>query len=231
MAACSTYQQTLFKPTGTENETDLITLNVTSSMRPAFTITLSKSSALRDIHLEVSIKTSLSRSFFKLSTETKPLPDNLSPITQFSITNGTTIYLTVNIQSGIMRSEVNQLTAAQKGVRSHVFQMKPEEISEFFAAKQSVQIRLPFPGGLTGTLKFKLDQPLSDDPDFFAPALERVFDRKGICKVQDMYKTSASSFKGKFRGDLPPEVFNSKGVPGKSVDTLVCILDNLIKNV
>ena len=210
---------------------DLINLHVVSSMRPAFDITLSKSSALRDIHLQISVQTSLSRSFFKLSTETKPMPDDLTPISELGIENGHKIYLNVNIESGILKNKVKKLTIAQKAIRAYVYQMKAEEIKKFFSAEHTVFIRLTLPNGLGGRLKFKLDKPLNEDPKFYAPALEQVFVRGQTGRIRGLRQTGESSFKGMYHGDLPPEVFDSKCIPGKTVDTIVSILDNLISTV
>ena len=225
MAACCTPTSEI------NNESEMVTLFIVSSMRASFTIQMPELSAARDIHLEISRKTSLSRSFFKLATDSKELPDNLSPMADFGVQHGTKIYLNVSVESGILRNKVTKLNSAQKTIRQHVYQMKPEEVSAFFDAEHTVYIRLMLPTGIIGRLKFRLDRPLSSDPDFYATALERVFDKGQSGRIHSLHKTSTSNYKGKFHGDLSPDVFNSRGVPGRTVDTLVCILDNLLSMV
>ncbi len=63
----------------TQQPTDLITLSVVCVLRMPFTVKVPKSGGtLRDIYLVVLMVTSLSKSSFKLNTESKQLPDRES---------------------------------------------------------------------------------------------------------------------------------------------------------
>ncbi len=79
-----------------------------------------------------------------------------------------------------------------------------------------------------GGLNFSLDDPFNQDPEYYAESLERVFDFGRTHFFHSLSKIGNKGFRGKFNGDLPPDVFNSRGVPGRTVDTLISILEGLL---
>lgn len=212
----------------THFQSNTINFTVVCTVGESFTISLPKESAMRDIYIEVSIKTSLSKTFFKLSTEQpQKLPDNLSPIEEFKLINGSKLYMSVNIQSGIM-SEFESMSPARRAIRSYVMAMSPAEVKDFFNATHRLCIKIPVSPVSTGTLKFSLDEPMNTEPEFYAESLERMYDIGKTHYIHSLTKTGEKSVKGKFDGDLAVDVFNSKGVPGRSVDTLISILESLL---
>ena len=228
---CSSLKKN-FTPVAENLTSNTISILIISSMKKPFTINVPPTCSIRDIYLEISLVTSLSRTFFSLSTkDSKALPDKISPISEFEISNGTKIYLSVNIQSGLLKTKIAKMSAAQKSIRAYVFAMKPEQVRDFFNAEYQVEIKLKLPSAQMGRLRFKLDRPLSQDPDHYTRALERLFDFGQTNELKNVSKTSNTSYTGQFHGDLPPDVFSSSGVPARTVDTVVAVLDNLIRMV
>ena len=155
-----------------QQSSELLSLPVVCSLRETFTVKVHTNATLRDIYLEVSMETSLSKSFFKLNTEHKQLPDSLLLLSEYDVRNGTKIYLNVHIQSGLI-GNIDNLTPARRAIRSYVFNMCPQDVKDFFEAKHTVCVKIPVGRNAIGSLKFSLDQPLNQDPEYHAKSLER----------------------------------------------------------
>ena len=227
-------------PTKSELEKDLsmpaasaaqmMTLNIVCNMRDLFSVTVPLDSSVRDLHIEVSAKTSLSRSFFKLMHKYQILTDNFRLLSEFDIRDGSKITLNVSIQSGVASIENSSISPAQKAIRAHILKMKPQEVDDFFEAKHGLSIKVPIHNSF-GTLKFKLDEPMPTDADFYQESWARVRNMTQVKELHSVREVSSNWWQGKFYGDLVPEVFNSKGVPGKTVDTIISILDSLLSSL
>ncbi len=106
-----------------QQPTDLITLSVVCVLRKPLTVkVLESGGTLRDIYLEVSMVTSLSKSSFKLNTESEQLPDRLFVHSAYGIRNGTKIYLSVGL---LCDQGLENLTPARRTIRRHVYSMRP----------------------------------------------------------------------------------------------------------
>ena len=206
------------------------TLTIICPLKAPFSIELPKKSTLRDLHIEVSARLSFSRSIFKLATKTsKNIPDNLTFFSEFGLKNGDKVYLNVNIQSGF-KFNLAKCSPARKAVRRHVLAMTPEQVRDFFEAKHVIAIQVPYGGGI-GTLSFHLEEPLSQDPAFYHGNLLRMFHVGQTRLLHSILMLDEGSFKGKYNGDLNAADFTSKGVPAKTVDTLITILEGFLKTV
>ena len=154
---------------------ELISLPVVCSIRGTFTVKAPSNATLRDIYLEVSMETSQSKSVFKLNTEHKQLPDILLLLPEYDVKNGTKIYLNVHIQSGLI-GNIDNLTPARQATRSYVFEMCPQDVKDFFEAKHTVCVKIPVGRNAIGSLKFSLDEPLNQEPEFYAESPEQISD-------------------------------------------------------
>ena len=210
--------------------TETMTLNIVCNMRELFSVHLPSDASVRDLYIEVSAKTSLSKSFFKLLHNYQILADNFRLLSELHIQNGFRIILHVIIQSGANIINGSDLSPARKAIRNYVFQMTPQQVDDFFEARQGLCIKVPLTNSV-GTLKFHLDEPMPQNADFYIEAMERLNDLGQICHLHSVQEMSNNWWQGKFHGDLVPEVFNSKGVPGKTVDTIISILDGLLKSL
>ncbi len=45
--------------------------------------------------------------------------------------------------------------------------MYPQDVNDLFEAKHSVCVNIPVESNVVGTLKFSLDEPLSQDPEVY----------------------------------------------------------------
>ena len=214
----------------TSSTTDLMTLHLVCNMRDLFSVTLPYDSSVRDLYIEVSARTALSKTFFKLIHNYQVLTDNFRLLSELSIRNESKVKLNVNIQSGVNSLENSNLTPARKAIRDYVLRMTPKQVNDFFDAKHGLCIKVPL-NDAVGILKFKLDEPMPQNADFYDEAWQRVKDMGQICQLHSVEEVSSNWWQGKFHGDLVPEVFNSKGVPGKTVDTIISIMDGLLKSI
>ena len=173
------------------------------------------------------METSLSKISFKLNTEHRQLPDSMLLLPEYDAKNGTNIYLNVHIQSGL-GGNIDNLTPARLAIGSYVFNMCPQDMKDFFEAKHTLCVKIPVGRNATGSLKFRLDEPLNQDPEYYAESLERVFHFGQTQFFHSLTKISNKGFREKFDGDLAPDVFNSPGVPGRTVRTLISNLEGLL---
>ncbi len=126
---------------------------------------------------------------------------------------------------------LNSLTPERRPIRSFVYTiMQPQNLTKSFDGEIAMFIRmLAFATNpLFGSIKFQLDKPLSQYPRFYLKSLNRVVD----LKLQKRFNHSLSDishqkFECKYQSDLPDDFFNSRGVPGKTVETLVSLLEGL----
>ena len=152
-------------------------------MRETFTVHLTGYSfTTRDVYLEVSATTSISRTLFQLYFSGTKLPDTIMDLKDFDINNHATIVLHLNVQSGEVNSNFAQLSPARLAVRKYAFSMGPEEVRSFFRAESILRFKIPvahtFGIGVSKKVlvMFQLDTPLSDDPDFYNETFERMSD-------------------------------------------------------
>ena len=214
----------------TSSARDMMTLHLICNMRDLLSVTVPTDSSVRDLHIEVSAKTSLSRAFFKLIHRYQILTDNVRLLSEFKIVDGSKIILNVNVKSGMASIENMQLSPARKAIRDYVLKMTPTQVNDFFDAKHGLCIKVPVRDSY-GTLKFKLDEPMPTNADFYTEAWQRVEDMGQISQFHSVTQVTSNRWQGKFYGDLVPEVFNSKGVPGKTVDTIISIMDGILNSM
>ena len=182
---------------------------------------------LRDIFLEVSIQLSISCNFFQLFYSGKKLANSLIDVTEVGIqTTGSTVFLQPNVRSGDFSSNFSELSPARQAIRTYAFGLNSETVKEFFNGVATLYIRIPV-GSTFGTLTLQMNEPLSDDPEFYMQTFERIADTGESQRVHSL-KKDLKTYQGKFNGDISAELFNSRGTPGRGVDTVVCILDNLL---
>ena len=205
-----------------------ITLNVKCYMRDQLTIEIDTASTTRDIYLQVSAKTSISRTLFQLFFCGDKLPDTIVEIDNYNIKHGAMVLLHPHVQSGLFGANFVQLSPARQAVRKYAYGLNPDSVESFFRAETTLRIRIPV-AHIYGILKFKLDTPLSDDPQFYIANFERRADLGETQIVHSMTNPADLTYSGKFNGDLAPDLFNSRRTPGRTVDTITCMLDNLLK--
>ena len=156
------------------SEGEQLTLHIKSATRQIFTVHLvGHRITSRDVYIEVSKMTSVSKLRFDLYFANSKLPDTLVALTEFDITNGATFILHVKIQSGNLYPHFTKLPKSRQAVRKHVYAMSPNQIKKFFAAQLTIQCRIPVAHTM-GTLRFKLHDPLPDDPNFYDTQFDRI---------------------------------------------------------
>ena len=207
-----------------------ITVNIICTLRENFTVTLAQGSSARDLYIEVSAHTSLSKTFFKLVHEDRQLFDGFLLLREHNIKNGSNIYLSVYLQSGLLSVNFTKLSKTRKAIRSYIFAMTPEEVKKFFEAQHTLYIKVPV-SDTVGTLRFNLDKPMSEDPSFYMESLARARQTGPRGQFLSFKELAPKNYEGKFYGDLAPDVYNSKGIPGKTVDTIISIMEGLLDSV
>ena len=202
-----------------------MTVYIICSIRPSFSIAVNSGFSIRDLYIEVSAHTSLSRSYFKLIYDNKELVDGFRLITEKGLRDGSKVYLSGFMQSGLLSVNFTRLSKTRRAVRSYIFSLTPKEVADFFEAKFTLEIKIPI-GEVVGTLTFKLEKPLPRDPVKYHQSVA-LYKKKGSHFPKKRHIDS-NTVEGNFYGDLRPDVYNSKGVPGRTVDTIVSLMENLL---
>ncbi len=168
--------------------------------------------------------TSLSKSSFKLSSESKQLPDCFFLLSEYGVRNGTKIYLSVGIQCG---QGMENLTPARRIFTRHVYSMSPQDVKDSFEAKHTVHILLRDADGIAALIFF-LDNPMNQQPNYYTQKGRNVEVVSGfnVLRCGHPPKKSGPEVSESY---LPLGVFNGRGVPGKTVDTLVSLLDAFLE--
>jgi hypothetical protein len=182
----------------------------------------------RDLHIKISTMTNLSRSRrqFKLFHNSKQveIPDTLLPLAESGISSGARIPLVTNILTGQLSTNFEQIDPAQKAIiRQYVYSLPPSTIQRFFNADETLILRIPIMH-TWATLKFRLDKPMTEDS---IPPLETgTYKEQSV--IHRVRKRDERTLAGRFNGGLPEYLFDSQGIPSRTVDTVVSILDNLL---
>ncbi len=215
-----------------QQPTDLISLSVLTVYKEPLTVKVHQNGTLRDIHLEVSRATSLSRSFFTLTTEAiQHLSDTMFVLlSRYGIRNDTKIYVSMNIPVGHIHY-LESLPPERRAVRRYVYGMNPQNVEDFFGAKITLYIPSPNPWNSSiGLFRFGLDQPIKLHPKYYTSTLGRCHSSggRGLHILRPVNFYGNGGLRGQFSSDPPYDAFDSRGVPVKTVDHLVGLLANLL---
>ena len=197
------------------SQPETMTLSLICNLRDLFSVQLPSDASVRDLYIEVSAKTSLFKTFFKLLHNYQLLADNFRLLRELNIRSGSRITLHVNIQSGVNCLDEASMTPARKTIRNDVFQLTPQQVDDFFEARQGLCIKVPLSANSIGTLKFHLDEPMPQNTEFYIEASERLNDLGQNCHLHSVQEMSDNWWRGKFHGDLVPKCSTPKGSLGK----------------
>lgn len=194
---------------------------INCAMRTCNPLEMSPLATGRDIYIQVSIATNLSRKNFKLFYKSALIQDNLLSLSSSGVTSGSQVSLHPNIRSG---SNFVELDPVREAIRKYVFSLSSAFINDFFEAREELAVRIPV-GGQWGNLKFKLDKPLPSEP----------FDLSNVEQMEDMSNVQLGqldqhTYLGHYSGSIPRESYDSRGVPSRTVDTVVSILDDFVSS-
>lgn len=201
-----------------------MTINVDCALRPCEAIQLPASATGRDLYLQVSASTNLSRKLFKLLFRSTLIEDTFNQLSQYGIVSGVNVSLLPNITAGQMSSNFAKLDPARQAIRKYAFSLSVATVQRFFSAEEELKVRIPV-AGQWGTLKFKLDNPMPEESLTLPETADRYSD---VSMLHSVKQPNDRTYSGKFSGSLKPDSLDSRGVPSRTVDTIVNILENLL---
>jgi hypothetical protein len=209
-----------------------MTIEINCGMKKCEPVCLPRSATGRDLYLSVSTATNLSRRLFKLYSKSQStlIPDGLIPLADYRVVSGSQVSLLPNLQSGSTGSNFEQIDPARQAIHTYVFSLSAQAVKAFFDAEAEIRVPIPV-GRQSGVLKFRLHHPL---PTRSLPAddeldINSAANFPNIHRFRCVKRPDDRTMTGKFSGSLPSECYDSYGVPGRTVDTMVQILENVLE--